>query len=189
MPKPIELPLIDWKSVFESAKSYEDWMQEGEAPTNREAIRLIYEEQTYETELLNRLKALTKPVHVLAIAEDWCPDVVRHVPVLQKMTEYSPHIELRFITRSENLDIFMRFLTVGGEAIPKFIFLSEDFVECGNWGPMPKDCRDAIARGKACGDMGKAREIVFSLYFEDSTRAVAAEELLEHVEIASTPSF
>lgn len=189
MPKPIELPVIEWKAAFESGKSFEEWMQEGDAPTNREAIRRIYAEQTYEPDVIDRLKALTKRVHVLAIAEDWCPDVVRHVPVLQKMTEYTPHIELRFISRAERLDIFLRFLTVSGEAIPKFIFLSEDYVECGFWGPMPKDCRDAIARGKACGEMGKAREIVFALYFEDNTRAVAAKELLEHVEIAATASF
>jgi len=81
--------------------------------------------------------------------------------------------------------VFARFLTNGGEAIPKFIFISEAWVECGNWGAMPEACRELIARGKACGDVASARRKVSALYEADPTRRLVVRELLHHVGVAS----
>lgn len=190
MPMPIELPLIDWPAVYESGKTFEDWMASGENQTNLEAIRMMLEEQTFPPDIAARIKAVKRPVHVVAIAEDWCPDVVRHVPVLQKMSELNPKIQVRYITRTQWLDVFMRFLTVGGEAVPKFIFLNDKFVETGDWGPMPRDCREFIARGKAYGDNGKARMQVFKAYGDDPDRQVPAREIFREIDIAaSEPPF
>ena len=130
------------------------------------------------------LAALPRPVRVVAIAEDWCGDVVRHVPVLQRMAEAAPRLEVRFISRGQHPDVFARFLTNGGEAIPKFIFLSEAWVECGNWGPMPEACREAIARGKACGDGAAARRKVSALYEADPQKRQVVAELLRLCDIA-----
>ena len=83
-------------------------------------------------------------------------------------------------------DVFIRFLTNGGEAIPKFVFISESFVECGNWGPMPIRCREVIARGKACNDVPSARQKVAAMYQEDAGQALVAKELVELINIAGT---
>jgi hypothetical protein len=83
----------------------------------------------------------------------------------------------------------VRFLTNGGEAIPKFIFLSDRFVECGNWGPMPAADRVLIARGKACGDVGAARKKVALSYQMDVDRRIVVEELVEliHIAVCASP--
>ena len=125
-------------------------------------------------------------MRVVAIAEDWCGDVVRHVPVLARLADAAPKLELRFITREQHPEVFVRFLSNGGEAIPKFIFLSEAWVECGNWGAMPDACRELIARGKACGDVGAARKKVSALYDADPGRRGVIEELLHAVDVASS---
>ena len=65
------------------------------------------------------------------------------------------------------------------------MFFSEDFVECGNWGPMPNSLRDVIARGKACNDVGAARKIVAEHYQADPTRSEVVRELLERIAITS----
>lgn len=70
--------------------------------------------------------------------------------------------------------------------MPRFVFLSEDFVECGNWGPMPDALRDVISRGKACGDVAAARVIVSAGYEQDPTRRDVVEELLQRIDIASS---
>ena len=75
-------------------------------------------------------------------------------------------------------------LTNGGEAIPKFIFLSDQFVECGNWGPMPSADRVLIARGKACGDVGAARKKTAQSYQMDAGRRIVVEDLLSERETA-----
>ncbi len=131
------------------------------------------------------LAALPRSVHVVAIAEDWCGDVVRHVPVLQRMAEAATRLKVRYISREQHPEVFVRFLTNGGEAIPKFIFLSDAFVECGSWGPMPDACRELIARGKACGDVAAARRKVAAHYEQDSTRREVVEELVRLVDTAS----
>ena len=112
--------------------------------------------------------------------------MVRHVPVLQRLAEAAPNLKVRFITRQQWPDVFVRFLTNGGEAIPKFVFLSADFVECGSWGPMPGPCRESIARGKACGNVAAARQKVHGLYEADGNRRMVVSELVQLIDIAAS---
>jgi hypothetical protein len=143
------------------------------------------QELTLQPDVAEFLRALERPVYVVAIAEDWCGDVVRHVPVLQRLADAAPRLKVRFISREQHREVFVRFLTNGGEALPKFIFLNDRFVECGNWGPMPEKCRDLIARGKACGDMAAARMKVSALYAADSEFRVVVSELVRLIDVAS----
>jgi len=122
--------------------------------------------------------SLERDVHVVAIAEDWCGDVVRHVPVMQRLADLSEHLHIRYIARADRPNLFIRYLTNGGEAIPRFIFLNHQFVECGNWGPMPLFCRALIARGKACGDVTSARRKIDVIYDSNIDRSHAVKELL-----------
>jgi hypothetical protein len=184
MPRPATLPLLDWKAVFESGLDYAAWLAAAEAAEQRDKLEAQRQALTLEPAVAGYLAALPRPVHVVAIAEDWCGDVVRHVPVLQRMAEAGAQLKVRYISRQQHPEVFIRFLTNGGEAIPKFIFLSDRFVECGNWGPMPEGCRELIARGKACADVAAARKKVHGLYEADSNRRMVVSELLQLIDIA-----
>ncbi len=186
MPRPPILPLIDWKTVFASGLEYDAWLAQGESPDNRSRMEAIRNELDLEPQLLAYLAALPRRVHVIAIAEDWCGDVVRHVPVLQRLATAAPMVRVRYIRRDQWPDVFARFLTNGGEAIPKFIFLNDAFVECGNWGPMPEACREIVARGKACGDIGAARKKTGGMYEADANKRAVIEELWRLIDIASS---
>jgi len=185
MPKPPLLPVLNWRAIFDYARDYDNWLRNVENPENaqkmeraRQGFHLDPEEETF-------LRGLTRTVYVVAIAEDWCGDVVRHVPVLMAIADRTPRVQVRFISR-DYPDVFIRFLTNGGEAIPKFIFFNDLYVECGSWGPMPFTCRDIIARGKAAGDMPGARRRVATLYDSDPQCRDVVRELLHHVDIASS---
>lgn len=184
MPKPPILPLIDWKALFEKGLPWEGWIETGESEANRRTMRELRERLKPEEAQRAIAAGVARPVHVLAIAEDWCPDVVRHVPVLMNLAAASDRVHVRFIERETAPDAFARHLTLGGEAVPKFVFLSDKFVECGGWGPMPVDCREFIARGKACGDMKAARQKVFQRYQADPGCRTAFAELAHLLEIA-----
>jgi len=186
MPRPATLPLIDWNAVFDSGLDYAAWLDAAESAEQREKLEDQRYALTLEPAVAGFLAALPRPVHVVAIAEDWCGDVVRHVPVLQRMAEASPQLQVRYISRQQWPDVFARFLTNGGEAIPKFIFLSDRFVECGNWGPMPEACRELIARGKACGDVSAARKKVSTRYEADANRREVVRELMNLVDVAAS---
>ncbi len=186
MPQPPILPLIDWPEVFTSGKTYDKWIGDAGAPDNAKAMEEQRAAQRLEPHEEALLAALPRTVHVVAIAEDWCGDVVRHVPVLQRLADAAPKLQVRFIERGQHPDVFARFLTNGGEAIPKFVFLSDRFVECGNWGPMPALCRELLSRGKACGDVGAARQKVGALYQADADKREVVRELLALIDIASS---
>lgn len=185
MPRPALLPVIDWKAVYASGLTFDAWLAAAESPQNADGMRAKLAALSIEPDVAAHLRALARPVRVVAIAEDWCGDVLRHVPMLEAMVAASGgRLSTRYISRAPHLDVFVRFLTNGGEAIPKFIFLSERDVECGNWGPMPDNCRRLIARGKAAGDVGAARKLVSSHYDSDPQGHIVVRELLALAEIA-----
>jgi thiol-disulfide isomerase/thioredoxin len=175
---------LDWKAILASGKTFDEWMAAAEHDMNRKNMEQGLANQELEPHIEALLGALPRPVYVVAIAEDWCGDVLRHVPVLQRLAQAAPNMEVRYITREQHKDVFMRFLTNGGEAIPKFVFISSQYVECGNWGPMPSADRVLIARGKACGDVGAARKKVSQSYQMDVERHIVVEELVDLIQIA-----
>jgi hypothetical protein len=184
MPRPPILPLIDWKNVFENGKTWEDWLNSAESGDQATRMRERYDALAIPEECEALLQQIEKPVHVVAIAEDWCGDVIRHAPVIHRIATNCPQVQVRYIARNDHPDLFARFLTNGGEAIPKFIFLSDNFVECGNWGPMSTLARQWIARGKACGNTAAGREKVREHYQSDPGCKLAFEELCALAELA-----
>jgi hypothetical protein len=185
MPRAPMFPIMDWKTVFNAGLTFLDWLAAAENPEKRVRMESIFEEQRLEPHQAAFLSALPRAVHVVAIAEDWCGDVVRHAPVLARLTREAPNLQVSFVRRDQEPGVFERFLTNGGEAIPKFVFLSDDFVECGNWGPMVAEGRRLISRGKACGDVAAARTKVSALYEADADRLEVLRELIDCIEVAA----
>ncbi len=189
MPKPPIIDRIRWDSVFASAMTYEEWLAKGESEENCLRIEQSRKNLILDSETAERLLNVPRLVNILVIAEDWCGDVVRHVPVLEKLVGAGPNLKTRYITREQNTEVFVRYLTNGGEAIPKFIFFNNQFVECGNWGPMPENCRDIISQGKACDDVKTARKKVAALYGCDENFGIVITELCRLLEIATCVSI
>ena len=73
------------------------------------------------------------PAKVLALGEDWCPDVFRGLPVMIRIAE-AAGMELRIFPRDDNLDIMGEFLK-GGEhqSIPTFVFYTRDHRYITHW--------------------------------------------------------
>ncbi len=189
MPRPPILPIPDRKQIFASGVTWEEWSSHPDAPEQGGRLLANHAELSLGDELLVALRGLPRRVNVIAIAETWCGDVILHTPLLVRMVEATEgKAQLRFATREQHPDFFARFLTNGGEAIPKFVFCSEDFVEVGNWGPMSSTPRKWIAQGKACNDVGAARRKVSEFYATNDHRE-SSVELLELMQTAAFTSF
>jgi len=76
---------------------------------------------------------------LLVIAEDWCGDASSTIPVLAKLADTVPGLELRIILRDRNPEVMDRYLTNGSRSIPIVIALDDAFGELGHWGPRPRD--------------------------------------------------
>jgi hypothetical protein len=188
MPKPPLLDTLDWNAVYDSGVDFDTWLTQGENDEHIVMMKDIHQNQILDDSTLEQIASIKKRASIVAIAEDWCPDVIRHAPILQKICDHSEHLSVRYLTRESHKEVFVRFLTNGGEAIPKFIFLSDAWVECGNWGPMTQTFRDLISRGKAFGDVMAARKIIHEAYLSETVRADVVEELMHHILIATAES-
>ena len=73
------------------------------------------------------------------IAEDWCGDASSTVPVLARLADAVPGLELRIILRDQYPEVMDQYLTNGSRSIPIVIALDEEFREVGHWGPRPRE--------------------------------------------------
>lgn len=74
---------------------------------------------------------------LLVIAEDWCGDASNTVPIVARLVDAVPGLELRIILRDANPEVMDQYLTNGTRSIPIVIALDEAFEEIGHWGPRP----------------------------------------------------
>ncbi|MDO8670834.1 MAG: thioredoxin family protein [Dehalococcoidia bacterium] len=83
------------------------------------------------------LNQRTGKIWVLAIAEDWCPDVYTNLPVVQRIVEAAGNMALKVFPRDENLDIMNEYLTNDCMSIPAFAFFDDNLRELGRWAERP----------------------------------------------------
>lgn len=84
------------------------------------------------------------PAKLAVIGEDWCPDVFRGAPVLQRMAE-AAGIELRVFPRDENKDMIAEYMKDGEfESIPVAVFFTKDMRYIAHWIERPAMANDQI---------------------------------------------
>ena len=86
---------------------------------------------------------------LLVIAEDWCGDASNTVPVVAKLADAVPGLELRVILRDANPEVMDRYLTNGSRSIPVVIVLDENYQELGHWGPRPTELQSWVMANRA----------------------------------------
>jgi thioredoxin-like negative regulator of GroEL len=84
-------------------------------------------------------KVKSKQIWIVFV-EGWCGDVAQNVPILEKIAlESNGFVEIKYLLRDDNLELFDHFLTNGARAIPKLIAFSDEKSEIlFQWGPRPK---------------------------------------------------
>ena len=90
---------------------------------NQEAFDEAHAESSLQAGDLEFLRRLP-PLRLLAIGEDWCPDVFNTLPTWARIVEELPGWELRVFPRDEHLDLMWSFLWREQEAqrIPVYAF-------------------------------------------------------------------
>src|SRR3982751_961365 len=136
-------------------------------------------------EYLRRVAAVPGHWHLLVLSEDWCGDAVNTVPVVAKLAELSPNLDVRVLARDHNLDLMDAHLTGTSRSIPVVIVLDEQFVERGWWGSRPAELqRWVMGPGQALDKDTRYRE-VRSWYARDGGRTTL-EEIVATMERAAT---
>jgi thiol-disulfide isomerase/thioredoxin len=88
-------------------------------------------------ETITSISKINAPQTWLVLTESWCGDAAQTLPVINKIAELNPNIELKIILRDENEELMDQFLTNGGRSIPKLIALDANEEVVNSWGPRP----------------------------------------------------
>jgi hypothetical protein len=109
---------------------------------NKEQFEQNEQDLELKPEDIQALRNLPQPVHVLALAEDWCGDVVANLPILGKLArESAGKLNVRILLRDQEpgVQVMDEHLNKGQyKSIPTIIFLDDQFNEVGVWVERPE---------------------------------------------------
>jgi len=86
-------------------------------------------------------------LNILVLTEDWCGDAVTNFPVLAKMVDGAPNVEMRVFLRDRNADLMDRYLNQGMfRSIPVFVFFDDQMNELARFIERPPSVTDYMEK-------------------------------------------
>jgi hypothetical protein len=143
---------------FSAGQTFPDFLSH--AVANAELWRAVFARAHAEDAALARAASLGGPWHLLVLVEDWCGDAVNTLPVLGRLAEHAPNIDLRVLGRDTNLDLMDAHLTKGSRSIPVVMILDATYQERAWWGPRPAELQAwVMGPGRAMTKEDRYREV------------------------------
>ena len=147
------------------------------AQKNVELWNAVYRTASVPEGAIARAQRIPGLWHLVALAEDWCGDAVNTLPVLTKLAESVPNLDLTIFARDANPDLMETHLSGTSRSIPVIIVLDEQLVEHGWWGPRPRALQEWFLReGRLLEKTERYRQIR-TWYARDRGRSIVDEVL------------
>ncbi len=133
------------KERFEKGLTYDAF--KAAMTRNRERVEENEKRVALDPEAVRAFKSLPRSLNVVALAEDWCGDVVANLPVLARLAREVGTLDVRIFYRDQNLDLMERWLNQGKyQSIPVFAFFDQSFKEMGRWIERPASVTELRAK-------------------------------------------
>jgi hypothetical protein len=87
--------------------------------------------------VLARARAVHGRFRVLIVAESWCSDALRAVPLLARLAERDSAIEVRLLRKADARELLQAHLLAGRAATPLVLIYDEQLTEMGVWTERP----------------------------------------------------
>jgi len=165
---------MDWKAEFESALLYDPFLDRHAEEKDRDRWRDVYDKVALTPDQSALLAGFKRRMNAIVLVGAWCGDCVTQGPVLERIAQASPLIDLRFVDRDANAPLQDELAICGGKRVPIVVFLSEDFYECARFG----DRTISRYRWMAAKNMGASRPLPIAPP-ADEIVAMVADWLLE----------
>ncbi len=160
---------------WESAPTFDAWLPT--AQKNADLWQAVYRHAQVPDRFAERAVRLGGPWHLVALSEDWCGDAVNIVPVVQRLVERGPGLDLRLLGRDANPDVMDAHLTGTSRSIPVVMLLDPGLKELGWWGPRPAELQAwVLGPGQALPKDDRYRE-TRRWYARDHGQAILGEVL------------
>jgi hypothetical protein len=123
------------REQFESGMTYAAY--KAQMTRNREQVEQNEKDLQVSPADVQAFKSLPQALNVMALAEDWCGDVVANLPVLGRLEQESGgklNVRIHLRDQQPGETIMDEHLNKGQfKSIPTFIFLDQNFNERGVW--------------------------------------------------------
>jgi hypothetical protein len=172
---------------FESALTFPDYLET--VRKNEELWHGVHQRVRLPANAVTEGPSIPGTWHLLALSEDWCGDAVNILPVISRLADELPDVDLRVLLRDENLDIMDAHLTNGtSRSIPIIVVYDDDFQERGWWGPRPTGLQKWVMEEGMKMEPGPRYAQVRRVYARDKGKAILAEILDLMRSVAATPT-
>lgn len=169
------------KELFDGGATFDELLRRPK--TNTELWDSIYARATISSDSIARAADIPAAWHLLVISEDWCGDSVNILPVIARLTECAPSVDMRIIGRDNNPDLMSEHLTgpSGSRSVPVVILLDEEYVERAWWGPRPLPLQEwVIGEGLALPKAERYRQA--RVWYARDRGQTIVTELLQMIE-------
>ena len=150
---------------------------------NREVFDEVYRQPSYQPSDLSWLRQLP-PLRVLAIGEEWCPDVYHTLPTWARLAEELPGWELGVFARDANPDVMEAFLWRGErQRIPVYAFYLGDLLQVwwsGRGAAAERQLAGFLA-GRGIADLSEEERRRANLLLQEGYRREYRRQNLEEV--------
>jgi hypothetical protein len=123
------------REQFEAGMTYDAY--KAQMTRNKEQVEQNEKDLQLTPDDVQAIQSLPNTLNVLALAEDWCGDVVANLPVLGRLAQESKgKLNVRVLLRDQvpGTKVMDEHLNRGQyKSIPTVIFLDGDFKEVGVW--------------------------------------------------------
>lgn len=134
------------REQFESGMTYDQY--KAQMTRNREQLEQNEKDLQLASDDIKAFQALPQALNVMALAEDWCGDVIANLPILGRIEQESAgKLKVRIHLRDQQPgEVIMNEHLNRGEfkSIPTVIFLDGQFKERGIWIERP----DSVTRAR-----------------------------------------
>jgi len=163
------------ENVTEHAKDITD-EKHNYIKLNVSRLKRVKKTLTIKPEVDTFLKSFDKTVYIMVITENWCGDVSHNLPVIQSLADIAG-IKVRMVYRDEDTSLIDAHLTNGGRAIPKALFLNENYEVITEWGPRPNYIQQFIRTelDKPNAVKTEVLEEVQKIYNKDKSQTIQDE--------------
>lgn len=116
------------KQRFEQGMTYDEFV----AGMTQNKERFIANEEAVRLSKADVDAFRSRPLSVVALAADWCGDVIANLPVLGIIAKEAETLDLRIFERDANADLIDQYLNQGKfKSIPVFAFFDPSWNEVG----------------------------------------------------------
>jgi hypothetical protein len=128
------------REQFESGMTYAAY--KAQMTRNLEQVEQNEKDLQLKPEDVQALRDLPRTINVMALAEDWCGDVVANLPIVGRLEQASNgklNVRIHLRDQEPGTQIMDQYLNKGQfKSIPTFVFLDGDFNELGVWVERPE---------------------------------------------------